>query len=567
MVEPRPVKRQRQALVVLGMHRSGTSAMARVLSLSGAALPTGLMGPGAANPEGHWEPAEVADFNDRILAEMDSEWSDAFGPRDFRKRRFPVEQYLDEAVQIVRRNYGDASLIVFKEPRVSILLELWRQALTHEEFRITFVIMVRHPDEVARSLQKRDGLPYNQGLLIWSTYMLSAELGTRGASRIFVNFDQLLNDPEDVLDRVEAGLGVNLARRTWDSREEIQGFLKSEIKHFSFSGSASMLKKLEPVQKFYDFLHAASLGEPWNVDFTDEMSLWLGDIEQAVGPVLKHLERALRLARAELDSASARESALADEAASVRRQIDEREQQSAAQLAKSQAEAAEQRERADQLEIVIDAGKAAAAAQQANALDRLAVQQAQIEASAAATKSADLRIEALERELEEKSAALANAATLEATLSAAAANAKIAADESARREVGLRAQLTRMAHVEAARDQELARGRRELEMQRRRASEAEESARALATQVAIEGADLKQRLEHAMAEASAYRDVSESRLGAAAAREAELRLELSRASASAEADRAEKAQLAQALLDAIQARSQTKGFWRAMFRR
>jgi len=562
MVEAKPDKRQRQAFVVLGMHRSGTSAMARVLSLSGAALPEELMGPGVANPEGHWEPAEVADFNDRILAEMDSEWSDAFGPRDFRKRRFPVETYLDEAVQIVRRNYGDQRLIVFKDPRVSILLDLWRQALTQEGFRLSYIIMVRHPDEVARSLQKRDGLPYNQGLLIWSTYMLAAELGTRGANRVFINFDQLLSDPEDVLDKVEAGLGVDLARRTWDSTAEIQEFLKSEQKHFTASGSASTLKKLEPIRKFYDFLQAASLGEPWNVDFTDEMAAWLGSLEQAVGPVLKHLERELRKTRKERDSAKDRESALSSETVTARQQLEEHDRLHAAQRTQTQAEVAELRNRAEKLEALIVSERAAAADQQANLLDRLAVHQAQVEA----TEAAAARITTLEAALTEAESAVAAA--------------KSTAGEAQRREAELQARLAHMTADQVADRQERARLRQELEAQRKLASDAEATAHVLTAQVAVDRAELNYRLESALATAAdaqariqgleqalAKANVIEADYRAAAAREAELRQQLSQASAIAESDRAEKAQLAQALLDAIQARSQAKGFWRSLFAR
>jgi hypothetical protein len=564
-------------------------------------LPAELMGPGVANPDGHWEPAEVADFNDRILAAMDSEWSDAFGPRDLRTRRFPVETYLDEAVQIIRQSYGDQPVIVFKEPRVSILLELWRQALIQEGFRLAYIIMVRHPDEVARSLQKRDGLPYNQGLLIWSTYMLSAELGTRGASRVFVNFDQLLSDPEDILDKIEAGLGVNLARRTWDSTAEIQEFLKTEHKHFSFSGSASALKKLGPIRKFYDFLQAASLGEPWNVDFTDEMSAWLGDLEQAVGPVLKHLERELRKARKERDAASGRESDLAG----ARGQFEERERQLAAQLAQSQVDAADLRDRADGLETMIAGERAVAADQQANVLDRLAVHQAQVEASEAAARSAAARaealereleqkaaaaaarVEALERELEEKTAALTKVAALETALAEAervVAAARVTANEMGRREAELQARLARITFDDAAHRQEKAQLQQELEVQRQLASEAKAAAHVLSAQAAIDQAELTYRLdaalagvgdaqsriqglESALAEASAGRRAIEADLGAAAAREADLQARLAQAAAGAETDRAEKAELARALLDAVQSRSQSRGFWRSLFAR
>ncbi len=54
-------------LFVLGMARSGTSALTRVLSLCGAALPAGLLGATADNPRGYWEPRAVIHLNEAIL--------------------------------------------------------------------------------------------------------------------------------------------------------------------------------------------------------------------------------------------------------------------------------------------------------------------------------------------------------------------------------------------------------------------------------------------------------------------------------------------------------------------
>src|SRR5438046_10404908 len=76
---------RRRAFVVVGMHRSGTSAMTRTLSLLGAALPEHLMPAADSNPAGHWEPQSVTNLNDEILQALDSEWDDVFA---FRPRQY-----------------------------------------------------------------------------------------------------------------------------------------------------------------------------------------------------------------------------------------------------------------------------------------------------------------------------------------------------------------------------------------------------------------------------------------------------------------------------------------------
>jgi hypothetical protein len=65
-----------QGLLVLGMHRSGTSAVTRVLNLLGCALADNLVGPSDGNETGHWESLAALELNDAILASAGSHWAD-----------------------------------------------------------------------------------------------------------------------------------------------------------------------------------------------------------------------------------------------------------------------------------------------------------------------------------------------------------------------------------------------------------------------------------------------------------------------------------------------------------
>jgi hypothetical protein len=293
------IKPPKEAIVVLGMHRSGTSAMARALSLAGAQLPSSLMEVGPANPTGHWEPQDAADFNDEMFAALDSSWDDAFGPRELRTRGHNTDQYVEKARLIIRANYGDKTFIVIKDPRFSIFPEVWAKALKAEGYRYSFVIMVRHPLEVADSLKARNGFISNRSFLLWATYMLSSELGTRSEKRLFVNFDDLMEEPEAVLDRIESNFGLKLPRRTWDSAAEIGSFLNPELKHHSAPPDSKRLKPFPVVDRFYAFLEASGRGEAWNADISKEVAGWLDDLENVAGPVIKQIERERRVAETE----------------------------------------------------------------------------------------------------------------------------------------------------------------------------------------------------------------------------------------------------------------------------
>ena len=75
VVAPRPF--DKQAVLVLGMHRSGTSAVTRFLNRLGAHLPSKLIPPDAdSNVHGFWEPRNIVDIHDELLASAGSSWDD-----------------------------------------------------------------------------------------------------------------------------------------------------------------------------------------------------------------------------------------------------------------------------------------------------------------------------------------------------------------------------------------------------------------------------------------------------------------------------------------------------------
>ena len=314
-MNPDQAGRRKVALVVLGMHRSGTSAMTRALSLAGAKLPAMPLPPGPDNVDGHWEPLEVVTLNEKILSALDSSWSDTFGPRGFRTKPLQVDQYLDEACEILRRNYDGKTCIVVKEPRMTIFVDLWAAALKREGFQPGFVIMVRHPLEVAESLKVRNGFIREKSLVLWTTYMLAAELGTRREKRVFVRYDDLMADPEATLDAIESGLMVQLPRRSWAATLEIQEYLKSDHRHHIAGDRKINSKSLVGIEKLYEYFEAAGKGQPLNADVADEAGAWLSNVEETAGILIKDEERQRRAAAEEAESWAKR----ADEA---NRQLD-----------------------------------------------------------------------------------------------------------------------------------------------------------------------------------------------------------------------------------------------------
>lgn len=202
--------RLRRAVVVLGAHRSGTSALTRVLSLCGAALPKRLLGSAPHNEAGHWEPDAIVVIHEQLLASAGTYWHDV---SEFPKSWFSSDiarVFCDRILGALRADYSDAVLFVVKDPRMCRLVPLWLQVLDQFGAEPLFVIVVRNPLEVAASLEARNGFPPAKSMLLWLRQFLAAERDTRGMKRSLVSYEDLLDDWRSVVTKI----GVTVQART-----------------------------------------------------------------------------------------------------------------------------------------------------------------------------------------------------------------------------------------------------------------------------------------------------------------------------------------------------------------
>ncbi|WCT78134.1 hypothetical protein [Novosphingobium humi] len=229
---------RRMALLVLGMHRSGTSALTRVFSLLGAGLPATLLDGNPTNPTGHWESDAVRGFNDAALAQMGSEWFDWLAVHEGWQRSLAYHGQVERAREVLRGEFGDAPLFALKDPRMCRLAGFWLDVLDAEGIEAAIVMPLRNPLEVAESLAQRDGVDAQVTLLVWLRHVLEAEAATRGRPRLVISYDQVLDQWAQVADRVERELGVVWPRMPLGAGEEVEAFLSRDLRHHRRSDRA-----------------------------------------------------------------------------------------------------------------------------------------------------------------------------------------------------------------------------------------------------------------------------------------------------------------------------------------
>lgn len=222
----------RRCLIVLGMHRSGTSALTGALSLLGIDLGQSLIPAHAAiNAKGYWEHRDIVEIHERLLGALGSSWHDERPLPENWWRTEMVVPFRRELLAILHRDFSEASLWGVKDPRICRLLPLWLDIL--EEFRCQplFVLIVRHPQEVAESLAKRDGIADARAYLLWLQHTLDAEKWTCTYSRVLVSYERLLKDWPATMSAVSDALSLPLALEGDEIRRQVDAFLEPSMRH------------------------------------------------------------------------------------------------------------------------------------------------------------------------------------------------------------------------------------------------------------------------------------------------------------------------------------------------
>ncbi|MEB4212255.1 sulfotransferase family protein [Mycobacterium sp. 94-17] len=251
---------RRVALFVLGMNRSGTSALTRVLSLCGGVLPTGLMGAMPDNPLGHWEPRAANYLNEGILSRRGST---LFDPtlRMWEKGSLQGKGKVACIGQIrtFLRTLPAEPLVVIKDPRITVLSDLWFEAARLDGLDIVTVIAVRHPQEVIGSVAASSGASPELASALWLKYNLLAERDTRGVPRVFVEYANLLQDWRREVARISAALAVDLDNRDEEATDE---FLREDLHRQRVRGPLAEPFGTDWVSTVYDALCAAAQDQP-----------------------------------------------------------------------------------------------------------------------------------------------------------------------------------------------------------------------------------------------------------------------------------------------------------------
>ena len=264
--------------VVLGMHRSGTSALSGMLAQAGLNAPNDALGATENNKKGYWESESLVTLSDQFLVSENSHWSQLHEWSATWCSGSGAQSWSEAYLRQMSCVFDCSQHVLLKDPRLCVLFEALGSYLHQPFMQVDFLLMIRSPVEVVASLVKAEGIDVQTALDLWIGSVLRSERMSRPHPRRLVRYDQLIRDPGSVLDSCCSMWGLSLSDMNVSSA---LGFVDPGLQNQKKNDSRRQILEacpgVEPRLDVADALYQASMlsSAEMTQQFDQLMRLWL----------------------------------------------------------------------------------------------------------------------------------------------------------------------------------------------------------------------------------------------------------------------------------------------------
>ncbi len=239
----------KKLILVLGMHRSGTSLVSRSLKVFGAMHGENLLTSTFGNVKGHWEDQDFFLLNEEMLGFLGKKW-DLPLPVTINDVNLLVKNgYMEKAEHLLKSRFLDMDIFALKEPRITKLLPFWLKVFESISIQIYYVFALRKPMSVAYSLHKRRNIPLEQGLLLWYSYNAYAIKNLEHKKVLFIDYDSFLNSAPIYLEKMSAFLNLDIFDE--EAKIFLDSFLDKNLRNFGNDMAHNNVKE----EKHYNMVY------------------------------------------------------------------------------------------------------------------------------------------------------------------------------------------------------------------------------------------------------------------------------------------------------------------------
>ena len=244
-------------VVVLGMHRSGSSAITRLLLAMNIDLGDNLMLPiKGNNDKGFWEDVDINSLNIQMLNAIGYRWYQ-LAPLTNENVDLLVEKgFYDKALTLLRSKVKVSSIFGFKDPRLAKLIPFWKRVFKMLEYKVSYILTSRSPYAVAQSLELRDKFPRKMGCWLWFGHVITALYETQNERCIVCDYDQLMDAPLVQANRLAGFLQCQLVLEKFEAY--INDFLDEGLRRIKYCTNLSEVNKFCPPMVSHVYQHLLS---------------------------------------------------------------------------------------------------------------------------------------------------------------------------------------------------------------------------------------------------------------------------------------------------------------------
>ncbi|MFA7193967.1 MAG: glycosyltransferase [Candidatus Paceibacterota bacterium] len=229
-------------VLIVGMHRTGTSTLAGILNILGVDLGKRLLLPSNDNPKGYFEHSDITTLNreflnsyglddDGILGELPTDW--LYDEK--------VKNFKEKIKIIIKNDFSGTELFGLKDPRISILLPVYIELFKELEIDLRLIISNRSVQDVANSLNKRNGLSFFDSVMAYKYYYRIIKAYCESVYHIHVSYDDLFLNPKNVVDKIYNFINHPKFSSYENFEEEIGRFIEPTLRHNKVSGDDFIL--------------------------------------------------------------------------------------------------------------------------------------------------------------------------------------------------------------------------------------------------------------------------------------------------------------------------------------
>lgn len=247
------IKLNNTCILILGMHRSGTSMLTGILNKLNINVGNDVLQPANDNLKGFFENKKIVEINDQILEYFGYTWDNVDKFPNNWINKLGIKFFYRKLALAIINDFKNNEFFLLKDPRICLLLPLYIKLFNEIGVNLKIIYILRHPSEVAQSLEKRNNMPFEKAINLWINYNNQADINSRDLERYILFYDNLLTNYETELHSIKEYLNLSLQINK-ENLINISEFISKDLKH-NFKKNLNLNSNFRIAEQIFNLLN------------------------------------------------------------------------------------------------------------------------------------------------------------------------------------------------------------------------------------------------------------------------------------------------------------------------